>query len=136
MTKYEQGILYQPGEKETNGTRQYVKGNNPKEIDSSQQKKENKTKLKKETLSDDMTENRENKDKQEQPSEKRKKDIKKKISRAKKIKNALRDFKVYCQNVGGLKSKIYSLAVTIDDYEPTLICSVETILQTRDRFKH
>ena len=96
MTKYEQGILYQPGGKETNGKRQYVKGNNPKEIDSSQQKKENKTKLKKETLSDDMTENRENKDKQEQPSEKQKKDIKKKIRRAKKIKNALRDFKVYC----------------------------------------
>ena len=28
QSKYEQ-----PGEKETNGTRQYIKGNNPKEID-------------------------------------------------------------------------------------------------------
>ena len=36
------------------------------------QKKENKTKLKKEILSDDTTEKRENKDKLEQPSKKKK----------------------------------------------------------------
>ena len=62
QSKHEQEILYQPGQKETNSTRQYIEGNNPKEIDSNQQKKENKTKLKKEFLSDDMTEKRENKE--------------------------------------------------------------------------
>ena len=39
MQEYEQEIPYQPGEKETNGTRQYTKGNNQKEIDSNQKKK-------------------------------------------------------------------------------------------------
>ena len=47
--------------KETNSTRQYIKGNNLKEIKSNQQKKENKAKFKKEMLSYDVTENRENK---------------------------------------------------------------------------
>ena len=46
------------------------------------QKKENKTKLKKEILSDDTTEKRENKDKLEQPS-KKKKGIKENIRRSK-----------------------------------------------------
>ena len=58
--------------KETYTTRQYIEGNNPKEIDSNQQKKENKTKLKKEILSDDMAENKENK---EQPSKRQKKKV-------------------------------------------------------------
>ena len=62
QSKHEQEILYQPGQKETNSTRQYIEGNNPKEIDSNQQKKENKTKPKKEILSDDMTENKGNKE--------------------------------------------------------------------------
>ena len=46
------------------------------------QKKENKTKLKKEILSDDTTEKRENKDKLEEPS-KKKKGIKENIRRSK-----------------------------------------------------
>ena len=46
------------------------------------QKKENKTKLKKKILSDDTTEKRENKDKLEQPS-KKKKGIKENIRRSK-----------------------------------------------------
>ena len=70
QSKHEQEILYQPGQKETNSTRQYIEGNNPKEIDSNQQKKENKTKPRKEILSDDITENKENK---EQPSKRQKK---------------------------------------------------------------
>ena len=46
------------------------KGNNQKEIDSNQQRKENKTKIKKEIFSDDMTlENRENRDKPKQPEQ-------------------------------------------------------------------
>ena len=62
QSNHEQEIPYQPGKKETNSTRQYIEGNDPKEMDSNQQKKESKTKLKKEILSDDMTENRENKE--------------------------------------------------------------------------
>ena len=123
QSKYEQEIPYQPGEKETKSTRQYIEGNNPKEIDSNQQNKENKTKLEKEILSD-MAENRENK---EQPS-KRQKRCKGKDQEIKKDKNRLRDFKIYYQNVRGLKSKIDFLAKTIDDYKPTLICLVETQL--------
>ena len=40
-----------------------IEGDNPKEIDSNQQKKESKTKPKKEILSDDLAENKENKEK-------------------------------------------------------------------------
>ena len=129
QSKHEQEILYQPVQKETNSTRQYIEGNSPEEIDSNQQKKENKTKPKKEILSDDMTKNRENK---EQPSKRQTKDVKEKIRRSKKVKNRLRDFKIYYQNVRGLKSKIHSLAETIDDYEPTLICLVETHLSKEE----
>ena len=78
QSKHEQEIPYQPGKKETNSTRQYIEGNDPKEIDSNQQKKENKTKLKKEILSDDITENRENK---EQLSKRQKKGVKEKTRR-------------------------------------------------------
>ena len=45
QSKYEQETLYHPGGRETNSTRQYTKDNNQKEIDSNQQKTENKTKL-------------------------------------------------------------------------------------------
>ena len=121
-----------PGQKETNSTRQYIEGNNPKEIDSNQQIKENKTKPKKEILSDDMKENREDK---EQPSKRPKKNVKEQIRRSKNIKNRHRDFKIYYQNVRGLKSKIDSLAETIDDYEPTLICLVETHLLKEEQIQ-
>ena len=70
QSKREQEILYQPGQQETSSTRQYIEGNNPKEIDSNRQKKENKTKPKKEVLLDDITETKENK---EQPSNRKKK---------------------------------------------------------------
>ena len=43
QSKHEQEISYQPGKNETNSTRQYIEVNNPNEIDSNQQKKENKT---------------------------------------------------------------------------------------------
>ena len=45
----------------------------------------------------------------------------------KKDKNTLRDFKIYYQNVKGLKSK------TIDNYESTLICLVETHLTKEEQ---
>ena len=111
-----------------------IEGNNPKEIDSNQQKKENKTKPIKEILSDDLLENKENK---EQASKRQKKGVKEMIRRSKKIKNRLRDFKIYYQNDRGLKSKIDSLSEIIDDYEPTLICLVETHLsKKKNRFKY
>ena len=43
QSKHEQEILYQPAQKETNSTSQYIEGNSPEEIDSNLQKKENKT---------------------------------------------------------------------------------------------
>ena len=85
-SNYKQETPYQPGEKVTNGTRQYITANNPKEINSNQQKTENKAKLKKEILSYGMTENRENKDKPQQPSEKPKKKYKEKDQGIKKDK--------------------------------------------------
>ena len=55
MNKY----LTNLGKKETSSTRQYIEGNIPKEIDSNQQKKEKKTKIKKEILSDENRKNKE-----------------------------------------------------------------------------
>ena len=52
-----------------------------------------------------MAENKENK---EQPSKRQIKVVKEKMRKSKKIKNRLRDFKIYYQNVRGLKSKIDS----------------------------
>ena len=57
------------------------------------------------------------------------------IRRSKNIKNRLRDFKIYYQNGRGLKSKTDSLAETIDDYEPTLICLVETHLSKEEQIQ-
>ena len=45
-----------------------------------------------------------------------------------KNKNALANSKVFYQNVRGLKSKVDSLMETITDYQPMLICLVETKL--------
>ena len=79
-----------------------------------------------------MKENREDK---EQPSKRPKKNVKEQIRRSKNIKNRHRDFNIYYQNVRGLKSKIDSLAETIDDYEPTLICLVETHLSKEEQIQ-
>ena len=79
-------------------------------------------------------ENRENKYKLEEPSEKLKKSIKK-DQEIKKDENTLWDFKIYYQNVIRLKSKIDSLAETIDNYEPTLICLVKTHLKKEEKIQ-
>ena len=42
----------------------------------------------------------------------------KKIRRSEKIKNALTNFKVFYQNIRGLKSKVDSLMETISDCRP------------------
>ena len=51
------------------------------------------------------------------------------------MKNRLIDFKIYYQNIRALKTKIDSLAVTIDNYEPTLICLVETHLSKEEQIQ-
>ena len=58
--------------------------------------------------------------------------MKKKTRRSKKIKNALTNFKVFYQNIGGLRSKVDSIMETISDYQPILICLVETHLQKEE----
>ena len=89
-----------------------------------------------EVLSDGTTlGNRLNKDKPEQSSKKQRKGIKKKIRRPKKIKNTLRKFKIYYQNVRGLKSKVDSLDETIEGYEPTLICLLEIHLTKEEQIQ-
>ena len=52
----------------------------------------------------------------------------KKTRRSKKVKNALMNLKVFYQNVKGLKSRME----TISDFQPMLICSVETHLQKKE----
>ena len=59
-------------------------------------------------------------------------EMKKKTKRSKKIKNALTNFEVFQQNVRGLKSKVDYIMETISDYQPILICLVETHLQKEE----
>ena len=54
---------------------------------------------------------------------------KKRVRKPKIIKNALKNFKIYYQNVRGLKSKLDSLQEMIDYYQPSLVCIVETYMQ-------
>ena len=62
-----------------------------------------------------------------------KKQEKRKIRRSKKIKNNLKDFKMFYQNVRGLKSKIDALDEVIGDYKPNIICLVETRLAKEEQ---
>ena len=59
-------------------------------------------------------------------------EITKKKTRSKKIKNALTNFKVFYQNIRGLKSKVDSIMETFSDYQPILIYLVETHLQKEE----
>ena len=77
---------------------------------------------------------------QEQKQEKGKGDKKesitrKRVRRSKRIKNALKNFKIYYQNVRGLKSKLDSLQERIDDYQPALVCIVETNMQKEEEIQ-
>ena len=56
----------------------------------------------------------------------------KRVRRSKRIKNTL---SIYYQNVRGLKSKLDSLPEMIDDYQPTLICIVETHMQKEEEIQ-
>ena len=61
--------------------------------------------------------------------------MKKKTRQSKKIKNALTNFKVFYQNNGGLRSKVDSIMETVSDYQPILICLVETHLQKEEEIR-
>ena len=50
------------------------------------------------------------------------------------MKNALKNFKIY-ENVRGLKSKLDSLQEMIEDYQPSLICIVETHRQKEEEIQ-
>ena len=50
----------------------------------------------------------------------------KRVRRSKRIKNALKNFEICHRNVIGLKSKLDSLQEMIDDYQPALVCIVQT----------
>ena len=83
-----------------------------------------------------------NSNKEQEQNKKKVKEIKKKVlqgkrvRRSKRIKNALKNFKIYYQNVRGLKSKLDSLQEMIDDYQPALVCIVETHMQKRKKSKY
>ena len=85
----------------------------------------------------DINRNKENRQpselQQEEQQKNGKKQKKRKIRRSKKIKNTLKDFKIFYQNVRGLKSKIDALDEVIDDYKPNLICLVETHLAKEEQ---
>ena len=42
---------------------------------------------------------------------------------------------MYYQNVRGLKSKLVLLQETIDDYQPALVCIVETHMQKEEEIQ-
>ena len=96
--------------------------------------KENKIRQKKEQYKQEESQNKENTERdgdkdinrnkenrqpselqQEEQQKNGKKQKKRKIRRSKKIKNTLKDFKVFYQNVRGLKSKTDALDKAIDD---------------------
>ena len=62
--------------------------------------------------------------KHRKPKESRAKENKKKskAKRGKRIKNALKYFTISYQNIRGIKSKLESLAETVVDTDPTIIC--------------
>ena len=64
--------------------------------------------------------------KQKENKEKNENQLKKKIPRSKKRKNALQNFTIVYENVRELESKIYSGQEINDGYQPNLMCSVET----------
>ena len=49
----------------------------------------------------------------------------KKTSRSKNVRNTSPNFKVFYQNVKGLKSRVNSIIKIISNYQPILICLVE-----------
>ena len=98
-----------------------------KKIRKSNRSKSKNTEIKEEQS---INSNKEQEQKQEKDKGDKKESItRKRVRRSKRIKNALKNFKIYYQNVRGLKSKLDSLQEMIDDYQPALVCIVETHMQ-------
>ena len=57
------------------------------------------------------------------------------VRRSKKIKNKIKKFKVYYNNIRGIKSKIKSIKEIIENDQPTLIGIVETHLNQEDKIE-
>ena len=80
--------------------------------------------------------NKEQEQKQEKDrGDKKERITRKRVGRSKRIKNVLKNFKIYYQNVRGLKSKLDSLQEMIDDYQPALVCIVETHMQKEEEIQ-
>ena len=106
--------------------RQWISFHRIKENQKIKQKQIKKTETKKE---ESINRNKEQEQKQEKGKGDKKESItRKRVRRSKRIKNALKNFKIYYQNVRGLKSKLDSLQGMIDDYQPALVCIVETYM--------
>ena len=60
---------------------------------------------------------------------------KKRTRRGKKIRNKLQKFKVWYQNIRGLKSKMDSLLERIEEGKPTVVCITETHLLKSDNLE-
>ena len=71
-----------------------------------------------------------NRSEEQEKSKKKIKEIKRKITQKRvSVRNALKNYKIYYQNVRGLNSKLDSLQQIIDDYQLSLVCIVETRMQ-------
>ena len=98
--------------------------------------KGNETKCSKNNAPERKKENKEaevSQNSEEKGHKKGKNNKKKKIRRSNKIKNTFRDFKIFYQNVRGLKSKIDSPDETINDWEPSMIYLVETHMSPEEQ---
>ena len=101
-----------------------------KKIRKSNRSKSKNTEIKEEQS---INSNKEQEQKQEEDKGDKKESItRKRVRRSKRIKSALKNFKIYYQNVRGLKSKLDSLQEMIDDYQPVLVCIVETHMQKEE----
>ena len=90
-----------------------------KKIRKSNRSKSKNTEIKEEQS---INSNKEQEQKQEKDKGDKKESItRKRVRRSKRIKNALKNFKIYYQNVRGLKSELDSLQEMIDDYQPALV---------------
>ena len=104
-----------------------------KKIRKSNRSKSKNTEIKEEQS---INSNKEQEQKQEKDKGDKKESItRKRVRRSKRIKNALKNFKIYYQNVRGLKSKLDSLQEMIDDYQPALVCIVETHMQKEEEIQ-
>ena len=62
-----------------------------------------------------------------------KKERKTKTRKGEIIKNTVKHFTMFYQNIKGIKSKVDSLTETLDDKNPTIICIVEAKCSKKNR---